>query len=134
MPLSSIQVAAHRIKAGSRSGDPSATGHVSEFGQVNIKYHSSPRQLTDYFQEFQDAFAQRPLKNSRSHKQHAFAGESNPNSTPKGPRLHIAIHIVGSRGDVQPFIPIAQLLIGKGHRVRICTHPVFKDFVEKQGV
>ncbi|KAK5998061.1 Sterol 3-beta-glucosyltransferase UGT80B1 [Cladobotryum mycophilum] len=52
------------------------------------------------------------------------------------PRLNIAIHIVGSRGDVQPFIPIAQLLTKEpyNHRVRICTHPVFKDFVESQGI
>jgi hypothetical protein len=52
------------------------------------------------------------------------------------PPLNIAIHIVGSRGDVQPFIPIAQILSKPpyGHRVRICTHPAFKDFVESQGV
>lgn len=52
------------------------------------------------------------------------------------PKLNIAIHIVGSRGDVQPFIPIAQILSKPpySHRVRICTHPVFKDFVEENGV
>lgn len=52
------------------------------------------------------------------------------------PPLNIAIHIVGSRGDVQPFIPIAQILSKPPyeHRVRICTHPAFKDFVESQGV
>lgn len=52
------------------------------------------------------------------------------------PRLNIAIHIVGSRGDVQPFIPVAQILSKPpySHRVRICTHPVFKDFVEENGV
>ena len=39
------------------------------------------------------------------------------------PRMNIAIHIVGSRGDVQPFIPIAQILSRPpySHRVRICT-------------
>jgi sterol 3beta-glucosyltransferase len=52
------------------------------------------------------------------------------------PRINIAIHIVGSRGDVQPFIPIAQILSKPpySHRVRICTHPVFKDFVEENGL
>jgi len=52
------------------------------------------------------------------------------------PRLNIAIHIVGSRGDVQPFIPIAQLLSSPpyNHRVRICTHPVFQKFVEDNGI
>ncbi|TAQ83705.1 hypothetical protein B7494_g7975 [Chlorociboria aeruginascens] len=52
------------------------------------------------------------------------------------PRLNIAIHIVGSRGDVQPFIPIGQILSKPpySHRVRICTHPAFKDFVEENGL
>lgn len=52
------------------------------------------------------------------------------------PRLNIAIHVVGSRGDVQPFIAIGQSLTRPpyGHRVRICTHPVFKDFVEENGL
>ena len=52
------------------------------------------------------------------------------------PQLNIAIHIVGSRGDVQPFIPIGQILSKPpySHRVRICTHPVFKDFVEENGL
>ncbi|KAF6530529.1 hypothetical protein HZS61_001841 [Fusarium oxysporum f. sp. conglutinans] len=52
------------------------------------------------------------------------------------PRLNIAIHVVGSRGDVQPFIPIAQMLSRPpfNHRVRICTHPVFKGFIEGHGI
>jgi len=52
------------------------------------------------------------------------------------PKLNIAIHIVGSRGDVQPFVSIGQILTQPpyGHRVRICTHPVFKDFVEENGL
>lgn len=49
--------------------------------------------------------------------------------------MNIAIQIVGSRGDVQPFIAIGKVLKGKyGHRVRICTHPVFKGFVEENGL
>ena len=52
------------------------------------------------------------------------------------PRLNIAIHVVGSRGDVQPFIAIGKILTKPpyGHRVRICTHPVFKGFVEENGI
>lgn len=52
------------------------------------------------------------------------------------PHLNIAIHIVGSRGDVQPFIAIGQILSRPpyNHRVRLCTHPVFKDFVEENGL
>lgn len=52
------------------------------------------------------------------------------------PRMNIVIQIVGSRGDVQPFIALAQVLIKPpyNHRVRICTHPVFKEFVEESGL
>ncbi|CAO2653300.1 Nn.00g027110.m01.CDS01 [Neocucurbitaria sp. VM-36] len=47
-------------------------------------------------------------------------------------KLNIVIIIIGSRGDVQPFIRIAKILKEDyGHRVRLATHPAFKDFVEK---
>jgi hypothetical protein len=46
------------------------------------------------------------------------------------PPLSIVIFIVGSRGDVQPYLSLALHLIrSHGHRVRIATHPDFKDFV-----
>jgi len=50
------------------------------------------------------------------------------------PSLSIAILIVGSRGDIQPFLPIAQRLRDDGHRVRIATHEVFREFVESHKV
>ena len=47
------------------------------------------------------------------------------------PRLNIVIQVVGSRGDVQPFVALGHVLRRKyGHRVRLVTHSVFKDFVE----
>ncbi|EOA90085.1 glycosyltransferase family 1 protein [Exserohilum turcica Et28A] len=48
-------------------------------------------------------------------------------------KLNIVIIIIGSRGDIQPFIRIAKILQEDyGHRVRLATHPAFKDFVEKE--
>ncbi|WWC91963.1 uncharacterized protein L201_006916 [Kwoniella dendrophila CBS 6074] len=48
----------------------------------------------------------------------------------KCPPLNIVIFIVGSRGDVQPYLSLALHLIkSHSHRVRIATHPDFKDFV-----
>ncbi|KAM3425247.1 hypothetical protein BST61_g7199 [Cercospora zeina] len=50
------------------------------------------------------------------------------------PRLNIVIMIIGSRGDIQPFLKIGKILKEEhGHRVRIATHPTFRDFVEKDG-
>ncbi|KFZ01301.1 hypothetical protein V500_00816 [Pseudogymnoascus sp. VKM F-4518 (FW-2643)] len=51
------------------------------------------------------------------------------------PRMNIVIHVVGSRGDVQPFVSLGQVLREKyGHRVRLATHPNFKSFVEDNGL
>ncbi|KAI9813634.1 MAG: hypothetical protein M1827_003705 [Pycnora praestabilis] len=48
------------------------------------------------------------------------------------PTLNIVIMVIGSRGDIQPFLKIGKLLKEEhGHRVRIATHPAFKKFVEK---
>lgn len=50
------------------------------------------------------------------------------------PLLSIVIMIVGTRGDVQPFIAMAQRLQQYGHRVRLATHACFRDFVTSNGI
>jgi len=51
------------------------------------------------------------------------------------PPLNVVIQVVGSRGDVQPFIALGKVLKDTyGHRVRLATHPVFKQFVTENGL
>ena len=51
------------------------------------------------------------------------------------PSLNVVIHVVGSRGDVQPFIALGKTLkVLYGHRVRLATHPTFRGFVEENGL
>ncbi|KAG9603976.1 UDP-Glycosyltransferase/glycogen phosphorylase, partial [Aureobasidium melanogenum] len=50
------------------------------------------------------------------------------------PQLNIVMHVVGSRGDVQPFVALALKLKEFGHRIRFASHPVFKGFVEGYGI
>ncbi|XAR61000.1 Sterol 3-beta-glucosyltransferase [Bertholletia excelsa] len=50
------------------------------------------------------------------------------------PPMQIAILIVGTRGDVQPFIAIGKRLQDHGHRVRLATHSNFKEFVLTAGL
>lgn len=50
------------------------------------------------------------------------------------PPLQIAMLIVGTRGDVQPFVAIGKHLQEHGHRVRLATHKNFRDFVLKAGL
>ncbi|EXA30688.1 hypothetical protein FOVG_17953 [Fusarium oxysporum f. sp. pisi HDV247] len=52
----------------------------------------------------------------------------------KCPRLNLVIQVVGSRGDVQPFIAYGTALRQYGHRVRIATHNNFADFVRESGL
>ena len=54
--------------------------------------------------------------------------------TPRIPPLSVVIMIVGTRGDVQPFIPIGRRLTADGHRVRLATHSEFRDMVERGGL
>ncbi len=50
---------------------------------------------------------------------------------PPLPKLNIVVMVLGSRGDIQPFLRIGQVLRDQyGHRVRIATHPAFREFVE----
>ncbi|KAK4480220.1 hypothetical protein RD792_013282 [Penstemon davidsonii] len=50
------------------------------------------------------------------------------------PPLQIVMLIVGTRGDVQPFVAIGTRLQADGHRVRLATHSNFKEFVLTAGL
>ena len=60
-----------------------------------------------------------------------LSASSSANEDTSRPALNIVIMLIGSRGDLQPFLKIGKLLKDHGHRVRIATHPVFKKFVEQ---
>ncbi|KAG8888197.1 hypothetical protein FRB98_008215 [Tulasnella sp. 332] len=50
------------------------------------------------------------------------------------PAMNIVIMIVGSRGDVQPFIVLGDALKKHGHRVRLATHETFRQMVKDSGL
>ncbi|XP_047977488.1 sterol 3-beta-glucosyltransferase UGT80B1-like isoform X2 [Salvia hispanica] len=50
------------------------------------------------------------------------------------PKLKIALLVVGTRGDVQPFLALALRLQEYGHCVRLATHSQFDGFVSSAGV
>ncbi|EOD46266.1 putative glycosyltransferase family 1 protein [Neofusicoccum parvum UCRNP2] len=60
---------------------------------------------------------------------------SGQHSTLSPPRMNVVIQVVGSRGDVQPFVALGKLLREKyGHRVRLATHGNFRAFVAGHGL
>jgi len=50
------------------------------------------------------------------------------------PALRFVIILVGSRGDVQPYIALGQALRKRGHYVRVAAHEVFRHFVKSSGL
>lgn len=48
--------------------------------------------------------------------------------------MHAILIAIGSAGDVFPFIGLARTLKLRGHRVSLCTVPVFRDAVEQHGI
>ncbi|KAL8731922.1 MAG: hypothetical protein Q9166_003054 [cf. Caloplaca sp. 2 TL-2023] len=53
----------------------------------------------------------------------------------QSPTLNVVIHIVGSRGDVQPFVALGKVLKETySHRIRLATHPTFRSLVEENGL
>lgn len=51
-----------------------------------------------------------------------------------GGAKQIAILVVGTRGDVQPFLGIGLELKKLGHRVRIASHKEYRSFVTSYGL
>ncbi|KAJ1311934.1 hypothetical protein OPQ81_010394 [Rhizoctonia solani] len=50
------------------------------------------------------------------------------------PRMNINIMIVGSRGDVQPYLALGKKLQEYGHDVRLSTHETFRKMVKDAGL
>ncbi|KAJ4197062.1 hypothetical protein NW767_009307 [Fusarium falciforme] len=60
--------------------------------------------------------------------------EAQPKIQKWATKLNIVIQVVGSRGDVQPFIALGNELQRHGHRVRLATHDTFANFVRDSGL
>ncbi|EFY84436.1 hypothetical protein MAC_09514 [Metarhizium acridum CQMa 102] len=105
-------------------------GHVStnfESGRVDIELDSGLCRRLSYFIP----------STPRQITKRAPSVESPPPYTEQGPeslRLNIVIQVVGSRGDVQPFVALGQELQRHHHRVRLASHDVFGKFVKDAGL
>ncbi|PGH02776.1 hypothetical protein AJ79_07541 [Helicocarpus griseus UAMH5409] len=100
---------------------------VADDGRVNINITEHGRRLSKLLTPVLKAQNARPL-----HVPPSLAG-ADPGLPV--PRLSIVIQIVGSRGDVQPFVALGRELKQiYGHRVRLATHPNFREFVQENGL
>jgi len=124
-----------RFRVGNENFD--SRGKVSRRdGRLNITLNDIND--TGYLAKTLGAAIQRLIPGKHDHKSvsprpsslSGSQGMTTPESL-KIPNLNIVIMVIGSRGDAQPFLKIGKVLKEYGHRVRIATHPAFRDFVEK---
>jgi len=100
--------------------------NVMEDGRININFAERQRRLTSVIQ------IQPPDKQLDIPTATLAVMDSKTFNDP--PSLNICIQIIGSRGDIQPFIALGKELLKHGHHVRVATHPTFRDFVKENGL
>ncbi|KAL8945296.1 MAG: hypothetical protein Q9211_000172 [Gyalolechia sp. 1 TL-2023] len=106
-------------------------------GRIDIKIHQQSRKLSDLLipalrsqLDLQQNIE--PVTPTAEHRRPIVGGV--PDQAPSPP-LNVVIHVVGSRGDVQPFVSLGKVLKEKyNHRIRLATHPTFQTFVEENGL
>jgi UDP:flavonoid glycosyltransferase YjiC (YdhE family) len=111
------------------------SARVTDDGRVNIHINQFNRHLAQIFTPALRQHVQ-SVKDSRPppppYISPSLGGEE---GDPPPPALNVVIQVVGSRGDVQPFVALGRVLKNTyGHRVRLATHPNFEHFVQENGL
>jgi len=114
------------------NGDVRTNARVGDDGRVNIRINQHGNRLTKILVpalRVQLEKEQVQLPAPPPYIPPSLGGE--PGQMPPPP-MNVVIHVVGSRGDVQPFVALGKVLKETyNHRVRLATHPTFKKFVEE---
>jgi hypothetical protein len=111
--------------------------NITEDGRVNIKIEQKTRRLSDLLvpalrNQLSLVAQEDQIPLPPGYIPPALGGL--PGQVPP-PKLNVVIQVVGSRGDVQPFVALGKVLKSTyGHRVRLATHPTFQSFVEENGL
>ncbi|KAI0385585.1 putative glucosyl/glucuronosyl transferase [Hypomontagnella monticulosa] len=111
------------------------SAYVTDDGRVNIRINQLNRRLSQILipapqQQAQDGQDSRPPP--LPYVPPSLGGEE---GVLPPPSLNVVIQVVGSRGDVQPFVALGKVLKDTyGHRVRLATHPIFREFVQENGL
>ncbi|KAK5231431.1 hypothetical protein LTR72_000612 [Exophiala xenobiotica] len=109
------------------------SAQISSNGRINIKINQRSKKLTNLL--IPALRHQLELQRQKASAEPQIPEGLGETDGLPPPPLNIVIQIVGSRGDVQPFVALGQVLKNKyNHRVRIATHPTFKDFVTENGL
>ncbi|KAJ5971412.1 uncharacterized protein N7479_001330 [Penicillium vulpinum] len=121
----------HRERKHSGEGRNGGVKILSD-GRLDIKLNEHMPQLAGLLNRIQTTTAPPDLE--------ALENEPTPEPIPKDEgkdfplKLNIVIQVIGSRGDIQPFVALGKELKAYGHRVRLATHLIFREFVLEGGL
>ncbi|KAJ3497385.1 hypothetical protein NLG97_g1948 [Lecanicillium saksenae] len=111
------------------------TVSVTEDGRVNIRINQLNRRLSQIFTPALAQQAQTAEDIPAPPPPYIPPSLGGSEAVAPPPPLNVVIQVVGSRGDVQPFVALGKVLKDRyGHRVRLATHPNFKKFVQENGL
>jgi hypothetical protein len=113
------------------------TARITEDGRISVNITEKTRKLSDLLgPEFTNQLSRITQEEQASHQpSHILPVLKIQSISAPPPPLNIVIQVVGSRGDVQPFVALGiNLKSTYGHRVRIATHPIFQNLVEMSGL
>lgn len=117
------------------NGQLGANAHVAEDGRVNIIIDQKSRGISQLIVpqlQRQMSRAQEDPAPPPPYIPESLGGAPGQKAPPP---MNIVIQVVGSRGDVQPFIALGKVLKETyGHRVRLATHATFQEFVTENGL
>ncbi|GAB0134164.1 hypothetical protein EsDP_00002546 [Epichloe bromicola] len=109
-----------------------AGAEVTDDGRININLYTKNRRLADLLAPTIDSQISASPALPPAYIPPGLGAEP---GEPPPPVLNIVVQIVGSRGDVQPFVALGKVLKDTyGHRIRIATHATFRSFVEENGL
>ncbi|EXJ71992.1 uncharacterized protein A1O5_04495 [Cladophialophora psammophila CBS 110553] len=106
---------------------------VGDDGRVNLTIHEISELLATQIEQLQLSRVQEGLAAPPQTAHALLESSRRPSKIP--PSLNVVVQVVGSRGDVQPFVALGLVLKNQyGHRVRLATHGTFEKFVEENGL
>ncbi|KAJ9612570.1 hypothetical protein H2200_004167 [Cladophialophora chaetospira] len=106
---------------------------ATDDGRINITINEVNDLLTSHIEQLQVSGVEESLTTQPDTGPALLEASRKASRIP--PSLNIVIQVVGSRGDVQPFVALGLVLKNRyGHRVRLATHGTFKNFVEENGL
>ncbi|KFZ02573.1 hypothetical protein V500_00118 [Pseudogymnoascus sp. VKM F-4518 (FW-2643)] len=108
---------------------------VTDDGRVNIRINQFNRRLSQVFTPALRQHVQSVQDSLPPPLPYITPSLGGKEGVTPPPPLNVVIQVVGSRGDVQPFVALGKVLKDTySHRVRLATHPIFKGFVQENGL